>query len=253
LCLLKSSKPPKREIAIELSDGYRVFISPSKNGGLYEIRFEEGIDSMELIKRIGKTPLPPYIKRELSSLEDSEHRSRYQTVYASRDGSVAAPTAGLHFTKGILNKIEKRGCSICRVTLHIGPLTFLGEKYGGMNLPSEEYMISDDSALKLNDAVSQSRRIVAVGTSTVRLLETIFDEEKRIKSKSGNTSLLIEPGYRFKIVDRMLTNFHMPGSSPMKMVEAFIDQEIIEYAYQQAISKKYRFYSYGDCMFIIRN
>ena len=210
-----------------------------KSEGTIVIRFE---GEMSEIDRIGVAPLPPYIARTSSS-DDAES---YQTVYARERGAIAAPTAGLHFTQEILDRIAARGIEIVRITLHVGIGTFEPVKVDDINkhvMHSERYEISDEAASKLKAATS----IVAVGTTTVRALESAAPAFERGRRE---TNIFITPGYKFRAVDKLLTNFHLPESTLLMLVSAFAGTEIVRRAYQEAIREKYFFYSYGDCMFI---
>ncbi|NIM89410.1 MAG: tRNA preQ1(34) S-adenosylmethionine ribosyltransferase-isomerase QueA [Candidatus Aminicenantes bacterium] len=206
------------------------------------------------LKKVGFPPLPPYIKRskENSSLKllDSE---RYQTVFAQKQGAIAAPTAGLHFTRRILEKIKKRGVHINRITLDVGRATFQpvrAERIEDHKMLAENYSISAASARTINKAKIDSRPVMAVGSTVVRALESA-SQEGEIQAGRHSTSLFIIPGYKFKTVDRLLTNFHLPKSTLLMMVAAFSSLELIKRAYGEAIRQKYRFYSYGDCMLIL--
>lgn len=197
----------------------------------------------------GSTPLPPYINRKDDTTHRSTDRERYQTIYARRFGSVAAPTAGLHFTPDILNCLEMMGVAIAKVTLHVGYGTFLpveAENVEEHAMEEEYYEISAETAA----VISGSKRVVAVGTTSTRVLESLADERGRIAAASGYTKLFIYPGYRFKRVNALLTNFHLPKSSLYLLTCAFGGPHLIRTAYAEAIRERYRFYSYGDCMFI---
>lgn len=198
----------------------------------------------------GHVPLPPYIKRE----DDFSDASRYQTVYAEKPGSVAAPTAGLHFTKEIMDSLESRGIAIVPVTLHVGLGTFLPIRTDDIHdhvMHTEQYEISKESAALLNGQLDSKRPIVAVGTTSVRTLESAFDiESGHIVPGKRSTDIFIRPGYTFKVVDMLLTNFHTPESTLLILVSAFAGKEKIFSAYREAIDQKYRFFSYGDAMFI---
>lgn len=215
------------------------------------ITFSKEIDDSWLDEH-GHMPLPPYIKRE-DTKEDSE---RYQTVYAEITGSVAAPTAGLHFTDTILDELKAKNIEIVSVTLHVGLGTFLPvrtEIVEEHKMHTEEYEISEDTALKINQAKMEGRKILAVGTTSVRTLESAIKGSATgglIKSGKGKTDIYIYPGYEFKVVDQMLTNFHTPDSSLILLVSAFAGKDNIKNAYAEAIEKKYRFFSYGDAMLI---
>jgi len=216
------------------------------------IKFSDPENIEERLTQIGEVPLPPYIKREGGpTLKDKE---TYQTIYAKERGAVAAPTAGLHFTLSLLEKIRKKGVKIVEVTLHTGWASFKPlrkEKVEDNKLPSEYFRITKESAFIINEAKSQGKRVIAVGTTTTRVLETGANDSGIIKEKEGFTDLFIYPGYKFKIVDALITNFHIPGSSLILLVSAFAGREKILSAYKEAIEKKYRFLSFGDAMLII--
>ena len=215
------------------------------------LRFEYNVDSLyPFIDKEGLSPLPPYIKRE-STPKD---KTNYQTVYASERGSVAAPTAGLHFSDELLDKIKKKGVKIVYVTLHIGLGTFrpiLVEDLTRHHMDSEYYDIPTETAATINEAKSKKKKIWTVGTSTNRALETVVVSGFEITPKRGWTDKFIYPPYKFKMSDRLITNFHQPKSTLMMLVSAFSSKDIILNAYQEAIKKKYRFYSYGDAMLML--
>ena len=202
---------------------------------------------MEVLEKLGTMPLPPYIHEKL------EDQSRYQTVYAKEVGSAAAPTAGLHFTKELLKKIEDKGITICYVTLHVGLGTFRPvsvEKIEDHEMHSEYYQMSKEVADKLNDTKSRGGRIIAVGTTSTRTLETIMTTYGTFKECSGWTNIFIYPGYKFKGIDCLITNFHLPKSTLVMLVSALAGRENILNAYKIAVDEKYRFFSFGDAMFI---
>lgn len=209
---------------------------------------------MERLEEIGSMPLPPYIERS----SEADDKNRYQTVYCEKEGSVAAPTAGLHFTDEILEKAKNKGVELAYVTLHVGIGTFRPVKCDNIEEHSmhfEEYHVSKDSAHIINKAKQEGRRIVSVGTTSTRTVESAayFDREKgcmQVNSGNGNTGIFIYPGYEFKIVDSLITNFHLPKSTLLMLISALYDREKILSVYQEAIEKKYRFFSYGDAMFI---
>ncbi len=212
------------------------------------LEFDKAIDERYLEKH-GHMPLPPYIKRPDRALDGK----RYQTVYAGAAGSVAAPTAGLHFSKQIIRRMIRRGMGFAPVTLHVGLGTFAPirtEKVEDHRMHSEEYEIPAGSAGLLNRALQEKQRILAVGTTTVRALESAFDEGK-IKEGGGSTELFIYPGYRFRVISALLTNFHTPGSTLLVMVSAFAGRELVLHAYEEAKRLGYRFFSYGDAMLIL--
>jgi S-adenosylmethionine:tRNA ribosyltransferase-isomerase len=199
-------------------------------------------------------PLPPYIKRDHSP-DSATDRERYQTVFAAHRGSVAAPTAGLHFTPAILEAIAAKGVEIARLTLHVGLGTFAPlrvDRVDQIRLHSEHFTLPPETAEALNRARTESRRIVAVGTTTVRTLEhvAVAAQALPIQPHTGETNIFISPGHQFRLVNAMLTNFHLPKSSLLMLVSAFAGRERVLQAYHHAIQQKYRFFSYGDCMFV---
>jgi S-adenosylmethionine:tRNA ribosyltransferase-isomerase len=215
------------------------------------LRFEPVDDFFAVLDRIGHMPLPPYIRRDDAGAD----RERYQTVYSHDRGSVAAPTAGLHFTPEILEAIEARGVEIARVTLHVGLGTFAPlrvERVDEVHLHRERYTLTPSAANAINNAVRSARRIVAVGTTVVRTLEHCAQqaEGRPLEAHSGSTEIFISPGFRFRLVQAMLTNFHLPQSSLLMLVSAFAGRERVLAAYGHAVEQKYRFFSYGDCMFL---
>ena len=218
--------------------------------GERRIRFKPVVDFFAALDRIGHVPLPPYIARA----DASSDRERYQTVYADPRGSVAAPTAGLHFTSEILNRIRQRGVETVEITLHVGLGTFQPirvKRVEDHTLHSEPYSISPDAAYAINQARQNARRVIAVGTTTVRTLEhSVRAGAGNIVAGAGTADLFIYPGFEFKVVRAILTNFHLPQSSLLMLVSAFGGKENILRGYRHAVSEKYRFYSYGDCMFI---
>jgi S-adenosylmethionine:tRNA ribosyltransferase-isomerase len=199
--------------------------------------------------------LPPYIKRDNKDIGLSDYdRSRYQTVFARREGAVAAPTAGLHFTDRLFEDIRDKGIQTAFVTLHVGAGTFRPVKTENLedhDIHSEYYSIDSENAAIINKAHQNGGRIIAVGTTSVRTLETVADSKGQINPSRGNTKLFIQPGYEFKIVDGMITNFHLPKSTLLALVSAFTGTDNVISAYRHAVEQRYRFYSYGDAMFII--
>jgi len=218
--------------------------------GVRRIRFQRDDDFFAALDRIGHIPLPPYISRA----DSSRDRERYQTVYAEQRGSVAAPTAGLHFTAEILDRIRQRGVQTVNITLHVGLGTFQPvrvDRVEDHRLHSEPYSISASAASAINQALLESRRVIAVGTTTVRTLENAVRlGAGSVRAGAGAADIFIYPGFEFKVVKAMLTNFHLPQSSLLMLVSAFGGKENVLRAYEHAVSERYRFYSYGDCMFI---
>lgn len=211
------------------------------------VKFEyEGVFE-EILDRLGQMPLPPYITEKL------EDRERYQTVYSKNDGSAAAPTAGLHFTEELLQKIEKKGIKIAYITLHVGLGTFRpvkAEKIEKHKMHSEFYIIDEDTASIINETKQKGNRVIAVGTTSCRTLESAAYENGNIKADSGWTDIFIYPGYKFKMVDSLITNFHLPESTLIMLVSALLGKEKTLNAYETAVKEKYRFFSFGDAMFI---
>lgn len=212
------------------------------------IRFEyQGIFE-EILDELGQMPLPPYITHKL------EDKNRYQTVYAEHEGSAAAPTAGLHFTEELLEKIQKKGIQIAHVTLHVGLGTFRPVKEENIldhHMHSEFYVIDEKAAETINETRAHGGRIIAIGTTSTRTLETVADEAGRVHACSGWTDIFIYPGYKFRAIDGLITNFHLPESTLLMLVSAFYNREKILAAYQEAVKEKYRFFSFGDAMLIL--
>jgi S-adenosylmethionine:tRNA ribosyltransferase-isomerase len=211
------------------------------------IQFYNENDILIIFSEVAKVPLPPYITNEEVDLK------RYQTVYSKEPASIAAPTAGLHFTKKLLDSLEKKGVKIYYITLHIGLGTFKPiktERIADFKIHSEFLQISEETVEGLNTAMGKGKKIIAVGTTTVRALETAAINDKKLNKYEGETKLFIKPGYKFKIIDKMITNFHLPDSSLILLVSAFADFKNIKKSYQHAVNNKYRFFSFGDAMFI---
>ncbi len=247
-CLVRPGKKMKAGGKIEFGGGTLkgTVIRIGEDGTRFIDFSFEGIFE-EILDKLGEMPLPPYITEKL---EDGE---RYQTVYSKNPGSAAAPTAGLHFDKDLLERISEKGIEIIYLTLHVGLGTFRPVKVDDINdhiMHSEYYQISDDAAETINRIKNKGGRIISVGTTSTRTLETIADENGNVSASSGWTDIFIYPGYRFKLVDGLITNFHLPESTLMMLVSAFATKELIMEAYQDAINNKYRFFSFGDSMFI---
>lgn len=201
----------------------------------------------EVLDQLGQMPLPPYITHQL------EDKNRYQTVYAKYEGSAAAPTAGLHFTQELLKQIEEMGVVIARVTLHVGLGTFRPVKVDDVtkhHMHSEFYQVFESEAKKINDAKKAGNRVICVGTTSCRTIESAADENGIVQAKSGNTEIFIYPGYKFKVLDALITNFHLPESTLLMLVSALAGKDHIMHAYEVAVKDRYRFFSFGDAMFI---
>ena len=216
-------------------------------GGTRKVEFEyQGIFN-EILDQIGLMPLPPYIHEEL------KEKDRYQTVYAKYEGSAAAPTAGLHFTPELLEKIKEKGVEIANVTLHVGIGTFRPvkeETVENHQMHSEHFYIKQEDADKINKAKKNGKKVIAVGTTSCRVLESIANEKGEVQATEGDTQIFIYPGYKFKCLDALITNFHLPESTLLMLVSALAGREYIMEAYEEAVKEKYRFFSFGDAMFI---
>ena len=253
VCLIKPSKRVKSGMSLYVSEELSVEII-EKEDDKWKVHLIYDGNIFEILDKVGNIPLPPYIERKMSSEEyKSLDFERYQTVYAQKEGAVAAPTAGLHFTNEILDKLEKQGTKHCFVTLNVGLGTFKPVKCENIlehKMDSESFEISKESAEIINEAIKLGKNIVAVGTTTVRTLETVMNKYGKIIPVEDSSQLFIYPGYEFKIVDKLITNFHLPKSTLLMLVSAFAGKDYVFNAYVEAIKNKYRFYSYGDCMFI---
>lgn len=248
---------------VYFEEGFECVVSKNENEKYKTVVFNKD-NIINLLEKRGLMPLPPYIKRKNNlgaELSDFD-RERYQTVYADINGAIAAPTAGLHFTNDILNKLKNKNVEIVKITLHVGWGTFKtieNEDISTHKMLDEKYIIDEYNAKKINTALASQKRIIAVGTTTVRTLESVANitgvyngnKLSSIKASSGRTDIFIHPGYSFKIVNSMITNLHLPCSTPLIMASAFAGRNFILEAYKEAVEKKYRFFSYGDSMFII--
>ena len=245
--LAKPGKKLKIGTEIIFSDELKAEVVDISEDGSRFLKFIYSGIFEEILDRLGEMPLPPYIQEKL------EDKERYQTVYSKEIGSAAAPTAGLHFTNELLKKIEEKGIESCFITLHVGLGTFRPVKVEDVTkhkMHSEFYIIRDDVAQKINKAKDEGRRIVAVGTTSIRTLESAADDKGYVKAKSGWTDIFIYPPYKFKCVDALITNFHLPESTLIMLVSSLSTREIILNAYNVAVKEKYRFFSFGDAMFI---
>ncbi len=247
-CLVKPAKRVKDGTIISFGDGLlKAKCLEVDDEGIRKIEFKYDGIFMEILDKLGTMPLPPYIKTKLKD------KDRYQTVYAKNIGSAAAPTAGLHFTNELLEKIKNKGIIICYVTLHVGLGTFRPVKVEDVSkhkMHSEYYEMNEETANILNKAKEEGRRIISVGTTSVRVLETVMNKYNYFCKCSGWTDIFIYPGYKFKAIDNLITNFHLPKSTLIMLVSALASREIILNAYNEAVKEKYRFFSFGDSMFI---
>lgn len=246
--LVKPGKKCRPGAKLSFGDGLlKAEVLETVEEGNRLIRFEyEGIFE-EILDRLGEMPLPPYITHKL------QDKNRYQTVYARCEGSAAAPTAGLHFTKELLERIERKGVRIVFVTLHVGLGTFRPVKEENVlehHMHTEFYQVSAEAAEKINNTKSAGGRVICVGTTACRTLESAADENGRVRAGSGDTEIFIYPGYHFKVLDALITNFHLPESTLVMLVSALAGREHVLNAYAEAVEEKYRFFSFGDAMFI---
>jgi S-adenosylmethionine:tRNA ribosyltransferase-isomerase len=235
---------------LSIASGIDAEITEQSKDGVWTIRFHNIADIKDLLPAIGKIPLPPYIKRDPTETD----RERYQTVYASQDGAVAAPTAGLHFTPELFEKLKANNVEMTFVTLHVGPGTFQPVRVDAISehrmLP-EQYVISEDAAARINRAREEGRRVIAIGTTSVRTIESAATSHGMVAPGAGSSELFIYPGYTFKAIEGIITNFHLPKSTLLMLVSAFAGRERMLAAYRAAIGEQYRFYSYGDAMVIL--
>ena len=252
-CMVKASKRPKIGSALLFSDGLIGVVKRLGEHGMVQLRFEGKHSLNHVLKKRGCLPLPPYIKRNSNNRQSEEDRERYQTIFSRFSGAIAAPTAGLHFTHELVESLQSRGIDIVSITLLVGYDTFKPVRAKDIRdhyLGEEAYRISHHSAASIDNAKKEGRRIIAVGTTVVRTLETIFKRKGKIAHDSGATDLLIYPGFKFQVIDALITNFHLPRSSLFFMVAAFAGLDLVTKAYRRAVESKYRFYSYGDAMLI---
>lgn len=244
---VKASKSPKPGMLIVLDDGFECEVL-GREDDLFKLHFNGDASLLDILDQIGHIPLPPYIGRE----DDESDFNRYQTVFAKQEGAVAAPTAGLHFDDAIIQKIENRNISTAFVTLHVGSGTFQPVRVENLDehlMHKEYFIVSEETVARVEQTRANGGRVIAIGTTAVRALESAA-KDGTLKAGFGNTDLFITPGYDFKSVDAMLTNFHLPESTLLMLVSAFAGYENIMNAYQHAIEQRYRFFSYGDAMFL---
>ena len=238
----------KKGVKVIFGDGLlKAEILEQMDNGNRKVKFEYNGIFNEILDQIGLMPLPPYIKERLKD------RDRYQTVYAKYEGSAAAPTAGLHFTEELLEKIKAKGVEIANVTLHVGIGTFRPVKVENIeehDMHSEHYYIKQEDADKINNARKNGGRIISVGTTSCRVLESVADENGFVREVEGDTSIFIYPGYKFKCIDCLITNFHLPESKLIMLVSTLAGKDFVMSAYEEAVKERYRFFSFGDAMFI---
>jgi S-adenosylmethionine:tRNA ribosyltransferase-isomerase len=254
------ARPAKRlRVGTALDFGGRLTATVLERGeeGLVRVRLEYAGELPAVLEEVGLTPLPPYIRRpqqEADRAHESADRVRYQTVYAATPGAVAAPTAGLHFTEELLADLEGRGVAVARLTLHVGLGTFRPvtvERVEEHRMHGEHYQVSAAAAALISKRRAAGGRVLAVGTTVTRTLETVADEQGRAQAGEGWSEIFLYPGYRFRAVDMLLTNFHLPRSTLVMLVAAFAGTGLVRAAYRAAVEERYRFYSYGDCMLVL--
>ena len=248
-CMTRSSKPVRVGSQLEFPEGICGEVIKAEDDGQRLVRFTCSGAFLERLEQAGHMPLPPYIRREDHDLD----KDRYQTVFARNPGAVAAPTAGLHFTEETFNALAERNIDVCGITLHVGPGTFLPVRTENLNehhMHSEAYEIPAETAETINAARASGRRIVALGTTVTRTLEHAVDDHGLLQAGQGETDLFIMPGFRFRMADALITNFHLPKSTLLVLVSAFAGRDFILNAYREAVEHGYRFFSYGDCMLI---
>lgn len=246
ICLIRNSKGLEKGALLHLDGGIEAEVLGRDEEGLWTCSFTKGLS--DSIERLGKVPLPPYIRREA----DSEDVARYQTVFARESGAVAAPTAGLHFTQGLLDEVRNMGVEVRRLTLHTGPGTFMPVRVDDISthrMLKERYTIGKETFDAVTRAKAEKRRVIAVGTTSARALESAFSGEA--PALRGDTALFIYPGFEFRAVDALITNFHLSGSTLIMLASAFAGHKPLMGAYKEAIRQRYRFFSYGDAMFIV--
>ena len=252
IALVDAAKPPRVGSRIFFTDDVWAEVNGDMRKGRYGLRFYHPGDFLDVLGRLGEPPLPPYIRRARdSSFLDWE---RYQTVYASAPGSIAAPTAGLHFTEDLLEELVCKGVETAFLTLHVGPGTFRpvgGERVEDHHMEGERYVLSTGTADAINRVKATGKRIIAVGSTTTRVLEGVVQRWGRVQAHRGMTRLFIRPDYSFRVIDGLVTNFHLPASTPLILVAAFGGLGLIRQAYQEAVRLGYRFYSYGDAMLVV--
>jgi S-adenosylmethionine:tRNA ribosyltransferase-isomerase len=248
-CLIRTSKPPRSGSRIFLPEGLSAEVVEKVDDGLWAVSFAPVEGFAERLERVGEMPLPPYIKRP-AGLED---RERYQTVFSREPGAVAAPTAGLHFTRELLDEVRGRGVEVVPLTLHVGLGTFMPVRVENLDhhrMHRERYLITPETAAAVNARKLHGGRVVALGTTTARALEHAASPDGTVPAGAGEADIFIRPGYRFKTVDALITNFHLPQSTLLMLVSAFAGRELIQRAYDEAVRQRFRFFSYGDAMMI---
>jgi S-adenosylmethionine:tRNA ribosyltransferase-isomerase len=249
-CLARSAKPARPGCRLFFAEGIEAEVLADLGDGWRTVRFDVSGNLLTSLESVGEMPLPPYIQRPPAAAD----RERYQTVYARDPGAVAAPTAGLHFSAESFTLLEARGVEIRGLTLHVGPGTFQPVRVDRLDehrMHGERFVVPVETAGAVTRARAEGRRVIALGTTSTRALESAADERGVLHAGEAETDLFIRPGYRFKVTDAMITNFHLPKSTLLVLVSAFAGRELILEAYRQAVEQRYRFFSYGDCMLIV--
>ena len=249
-CMTRSSKPVRRGTLLTFAGNLAAEVMAEESDGCRILRFLYQGNFLSLLQEHGRMPLPPYIRREA----DRDDQARYQTVFARQPGAVAAPTAGLHFDPEMFAALAARGVDVCGLTLHVGLGTFLpvrSEDLAAHRMHGEWYEIPDASARMINQAKAEGRRVIALGTTSTRALEDAAAADGQVRAGRGLAELFIRPGFNFQVVDALITNFHLPKSTLLMLVSAFAGREHVLAAYQEAVARRYRFFSYGDCMLIL--
>ncbi len=250
ICMVRSSKPCRTGQTIRLDDGMTAKVLSRQDEQSWLICFDDSQDFNNWLQQCGQMPIPPYLNRPAEELD----RQRYQTVYAAESGAVAAPTAGLHFTEPLLQQLQDKGIGLTWITLHVGLGTFLPVRVSQVEehvIHKERYQVQQETVDTITSTRQAGGRIVAVGTTACRTLEYLADENCNLRAGQGEADIFIYPGYSFKLVDALITNFHLPESTLLMLVSAFAGQRFVMDAYRKAVEQQYRFYSYGDAMLII--
>jgi len=248
-CLIRASKPPKPDTCLIFPEGLTARVVGRDSGETWRVDFAPAEEFEELLEKVGRMPLPPYIKRE-AGREDAD---RYQTVFARNKGAVAAPTAGLHFTEQLLEQLRGQGVTIAPVTLHVGLGTFMPIRVENINdhrMHREFYHVPASTVEAIHACKKRGGRVIALGTTTARALEHAAAADGKIRVGEGEADIFITPGYRFRVIDGLITNFHLPKSTLIMLVSAFAGKDLLFRAYAEAVAGRFRFFSYGDAMFI---
>ncbi len=252
IAMVDSGKKPRVGSRILFEGDVAARVIGDLGRGRFGLEFHHSEDFDSVLERLGETPLPPYVTRRRDT--DPHDRERYQTVYATHSGAIAAPTAGFHFTPELFACLEKRGIQQARLTLHVGPGTFQPVRDARVEdhrMEGERYLLNAQTAEKINRAKGEGRRVIAVGSTTTRTLEWVARQKGRVEPDEGIARLFLRPGDSFRVIDAMITNFHLPSSTPLILVAAFAGLDLVRRAYDEAIKMRYRFYSYGDAMLIL--